>query len=523
MTRPLPVLRQGTERDSVPLYDAFISYSHAKDKPVAAALQSVIQKLGKPWYKRRALRVFRDDTSLSATPHLWPSIEKALAESRYLILLASPEAAASPWIAKEVSYWLANKSPDTLFIGLTHGELAWNAKSGDFDWSDSTPLPDILKGRFASEPKWVDLRVYRDGANPRNAHLVELGADFAAAIRGMPKEDLLSQELRQQRRALTLAMGAAASLLVLAAAAAWQWTTAEIEKTRAQEQLRQAQINESKFLDARAREAADNGDVDLAKTLLSMSMPTNFRAPDRPLVATKNAAIPAILERDALVAILHGHKRAVDTVAFSPDGKRAITASWDDTIRIWNAATGEPLLALPGQELQAATLSPDASQILTTEDDFKARLWDATSGKLLRTLTYGDEQVSGAAFSSDGKLVFTTLHDGRTRIWDLPSGQSLHVLDGSALAFSPDSRLIVAASSDNIARIWDVATGQVSNVLRLDEESEFGARHWITTAVFSSDGTRVLAAVRRGSPDLGGFDRPKVACLAKRGNPSGQL
>ena len=58
----------------MPVYDAFISYSRAKDKPIASALQSVIQKLGKPWYRRRALRVFRDDTSLSATPHLWPSI-----------------------------------------------------------------------------------------------------------------------------------------------------------------------------------------------------------------------------------------------------------------------------------------------------------------------------------------------------------------------------------------------------------------------------------------------------------------
>ena len=60
------------------LYDAFISYSHAKDKAVASALQSAVQKLGKPWYRRRALRLFRDDTSLSATPGLWPTIENAL-------------------------------------------------------------------------------------------------------------------------------------------------------------------------------------------------------------------------------------------------------------------------------------------------------------------------------------------------------------------------------------------------------------------------------------------------------------
>ena len=77
------------------VYHAFISYSHAQDKSIAAALQSAVQKLGKPWYRRRALRVFRDDTSLSATPQLWPSIEQALGISRYFVLLASAEAAAS--------------------------------------------------------------------------------------------------------------------------------------------------------------------------------------------------------------------------------------------------------------------------------------------------------------------------------------------------------------------------------------------------------------------------------------------
>jgi tetratricopeptide (TPR) repeat protein len=210
----------------VPAYDAFISYSHAKDKPIAAALQSVIQKLGKAWYERRAARVFRDDTSLSATPHLWPSIEKALSESRHLILLASPEAASSPWIAKEIDYWLRHKSSDTLFIGLTAGELAWDNNKGNFKWTVETPLPEVLKERFSSEPKWVDLSAYRDGANPRNAKLIDLGADFAAAIRGMPKEDLMSEEVRQQRRARRLAVGAAASLLILAAAATYQWQRA---------------------------------------------------------------------------------------------------------------------------------------------------------------------------------------------------------------------------------------------------------------------------------------------------------
>jgi MTH538 TIR-like domain (DUF1863) len=85
-------------------YDAFVSYSHAKDAVLASALQSILQKLGKAWYQRRILRVFRDDTSLSATPHLWPSIQDALDQSRFLIIVASPEAAKSQWVAKELGH-----------------------------------------------------------------------------------------------------------------------------------------------------------------------------------------------------------------------------------------------------------------------------------------------------------------------------------------------------------------------------------------------------------------------------------
>jgi hypothetical protein len=201
-------------------YDAFVSYSHIKDHSIAATLQSIIQKLGKPWYRRRSLRLFRDDTSLSATPHLWPSIEQALGESRFFILLASPEAAASKWVNKEVAYWLDHNSADTILIGVTDGELSWNETTRDFAASEKPLLPPALAGRFLDEPKWVDLTAYRKGADTRDAKFTDLAANFASAIRGIPKEDLFSQEIHQQRRALALAWGATASLLILAIALA---------------------------------------------------------------------------------------------------------------------------------------------------------------------------------------------------------------------------------------------------------------------------------------------------------------
>jgi hypothetical protein len=185
--------------------------------------------------------LFRDDSSLSATPQLWLSIERALSQSRFLILLASPDAAASRWVGREVKYWLDNKGADTLLIALTEGELSWDDRVGDFRWSEATSLPTVLKRRFATEPRWVDLRPYRGSSSPRGAEFTGLCANFAAEIHGTPKEDLLAQEVRQQRRALILAWSAVVTLVALVAAAGWQWRVAETERTRAEAQTKVAQ------------------------------------------------------------------------------------------------------------------------------------------------------------------------------------------------------------------------------------------------------------------------------------------
>lgn len=164
-----------------PLYDAFISYSHAKDKALAAALQGAVQRLGKPWYRRRALRLFRDDTALTASPHLWPDIEAALGQSRFLILLASPEAAASPWVDKELVTWLARKGVETVLIALTDGELVWDTRCGDFGQSSAMPLPSALKGAFIDEPRWIDLRPYRAGASAKDARFADRAERISSA------------------------------------------------------------------------------------------------------------------------------------------------------------------------------------------------------------------------------------------------------------------------------------------------------------------------------------------------------
>jgi len=148
-------------------YDAFISYSHRADDFRATALQGALQNLGRPFYRRKVLDVFRDETSLSANPALWPSIERALTKSRYFILMASPESSVSPWCTREIEWWLANRSTDTFLIILTAGEYTFDESAQDFDWTRTTAISQALRGRFPVEPFYRDLRWAQRGGGPR--------------------------------------------------------------------------------------------------------------------------------------------------------------------------------------------------------------------------------------------------------------------------------------------------------------------------------------------------------------------
>src|SRR6185295_4791678 len=133
-------------------FRAFISYSQAADGRLAPALQSGLQRFAKPWYRLRAMRVFRDKTGLAVTPDLWGAIQNGLENSDYFLLLASPPAAQSKWVEQEVDWWLRNRSPSRLLIVWTEGELVWSRTAADFDWTATDALPGRLKNTFEREP-----------------------------------------------------------------------------------------------------------------------------------------------------------------------------------------------------------------------------------------------------------------------------------------------------------------------------------------------------------------------------------
>jgi hypothetical protein len=195
--------QQAQPRDNVvPHYHAFISYSRAADGRLAPVVQSALQRFAKPWYRRQILRIFRDQTSLEMTPDVWPEIRRALDASEFFILLASPEAALSRWVALEVEHWLSHKPLDRVLIVLTSGSLVWDPKSDRFDpqQSDALPLPLLIHS--TGLPNYADLSTLHQSEqlDLKNPAFLDAVASLAARIHNRPKDELTGEEVRQHRR-----------------------------------------------------------------------------------------------------------------------------------------------------------------------------------------------------------------------------------------------------------------------------------------------------------------------------------
>ncbi|MEU7811074.1 TIR domain-containing protein [Pseudonocardia sp. NPDC049154] len=178
-------------------YDGFFSYAHdeATDE-VVAALQGRLERFAKPWWKARGLHIYRDKTAMGAAPALWDTIAEAMAASSWLVVLASPAAAASPWVEREISWWKKEKPDRPPLLVLLDGELVWSAESGSWDTARSTALPPALADTYRAEPFWIDLR----GVPSRGEKLDDAVASVAATMRNVPKDRMIGMHVRQQRR-----------------------------------------------------------------------------------------------------------------------------------------------------------------------------------------------------------------------------------------------------------------------------------------------------------------------------------
>jgi WD40 repeat protein len=173
-----------------------------------------------------------------------------------------------------------------------------------------------------------------------------------------------------------------------------------------------------------------------------------------------------------------GHSLGVATAIFSPDGKRIVTASLDNSVKIWEAGTGLLLANLIGHTdtVATASFSPDGKLILSAGEDGTAKLWDANSGVLIADIKAHTEKIRIAAFSPDGKKFLTTTEKGSFKLWDVATAKLLVDFKGHTQMileawFSRNGKKIATASIDSTAKIWDAETGKILLDLK-DQKNE---------------------------------------------------
>jgi WD40 repeat protein len=363
-------------------HDVFLSYSH-RDGEVARALQHELERFTKPWWRPRALRVFRDQTNLTASPDLWQAVVDALGRSDWFILMASPEAAASAWVPREVEWWRTNRPVDRVLLALTDGEIAWDAD--DFDWGRTTALPPAIAGTFPREPLWVDLRTV--GNPPRVGDLV---ADFAAPIMGRPKDELIGLHIRQHRRTRRLAGAVIAALSALLLVTSVAAVVAVRQRAAA---LTEARISLSRQLAATATTLRDT-DLDVAQLLAVQAYRTD------PNEQTRTALFGAVTASPHLFRFLPT-RADVATLTASGDGAAVIAGLADGTVMRWSAkdGRGEAIGKLPGP-VRAVAADGTARTVLAS-DGTSVLTWTIAGARVATAGTA--EPVKAVALSPSGR------------------------------------------------------------------------------------------------------------------------
>ncbi len=206
---------------------------------------------------------------------------------------------------------------------------------------------------------------------------------------------------------------------------------------------------------------------------------------------------------------LRGHEGKIARIAWSPDGWILASPSWDNTIRLWDAKTGELRRTLKGhfgRYVTSVAWSPDGQTLASGSEDSTIRLWNAKTGKLLRMLQGHIDCVTGVAWSPDGMTLASGSWDRTIRLWDVETGHLCRTLKGHSSAvesvtWSPDGWTIASGAADNTVRLWDGKTGELRRTLEGHDGSVYSVA-WLpdgrTLASGSHDQT-----IRLWDPEMG--------------------
>jgi hypothetical protein len=194
------------------------------------------------------------------------------------------------------------------------------------------------------------------------------------------------------------------------------------------------------------------------------------------------------------VGTLSGHSGVVMAVAVTPDGQRAVSASRDETLKLWDLAGGHELRTLSGHSgpVTAVAVTPDGQRAVSASRNTTLQVWGLSSGRnpTPRILSGHTDWVYAVAVTPDGRRAVSASRDQTLNVWDLASGQKLRTLSGHtnwvrAVAVTPDGQRAVSASRDQTLKVWDLNSGELLASLECKAEA--------LCCAYYDDGRQIIA------------------------------
>ncbi|MCM2257685.1 MAG: hypothetical protein NDJ94_18785, partial [Vicinamibacteria bacterium] len=224
-----------------------------------------------------------------------------------------------------------------------------------------------------------------------------------------------------------------------------------------------------------------------------------------------------VVDPDGSTRVLGVHEGPVAALAFTLEGQKLLSAGWDQVLRVWDVADGQPLATLQGHTgyVVALALSHDGRRVATGSLDHTVRLW-RLDGRLERSIVGHEAAVAAVAWSPDGRVVASAGWDETVRLWDAEKGHSLGVLAGhrgnvNAVAVSPAGVALASGGADGTVRLWDPRE-------RKEVRALAGHPGEVTALLFSADGHHLLSAGRDGTARV--WNLARGACVRVLAHPA---
>jgi WD40 repeat protein len=491
-------------------YWAFLSYSHADARwsnwlhrrletyrvPKRLAGRATVRGYPVP---KRLFPIFRDRDEIPSSADLSETIQVALRQSRYLVVICSPRAAASLWVNQEIRAFKAAGGHNRILALVVEGEPNATDRPGS---GEPEAFPEALRFRVTpdggltrerAEPIAADARPGKDG---RDNALLKL----LAGLLGVGFDELRQRE-RARRRKRRLLWSVGAALLVALGVGGWQW-----QESRRALALRERQ-SRADLLSGGERLA--QGDVRGGALYLARALRAN------PELRAAALGLADLLRRRRFALPLGPllvHREEILAAVFTPDGSRIVTGSSDGTARIWDALTGGPVgasLEHPGA-VHGIGFRADGRRMLTASGwHFQpgvVLVWDPETGTAVLPPLRHPDFVLMARFDSGGTIT-TRAADRRVRTWDGATGALIADREAPEPAAgggaglrreSPDRSRTAEAGAEGSVLVRDSGAG-LPVVEPIRQEGEITALDW------SPDGDALLVA--SGARNRGGWAR----------------